>query len=279
VFGLGLALAVSTVFVAAYVFSMAEEARRMSDALAATQIALDREQRASALGSLAAAAAHELGSPLGTIAVIAKELARDLPPGSPLKEDAELLISQSARCRDILAGLAARPEADGGEPFSRLSLPALLEVAAAPHRDGRVRLVLDSAPAEGADATPPVVARSPSALHGLGNLIQNALQFARTEVKVVMRWTDTDIIVRILDDGPGFDPGLLDQLGEPYLSGRAAGREGDASGDGEHMGLGVFIAQNLLGRTGATLRFDNRPEGGAEVMVTWRRPDFEVSAA
>jgi two-component system sensor histidine kinase RegB len=279
VFGLGLALAVSTVFVAAYVFSMAEEARRMSDALAATQMALDREQRVSALGSLAAAAAHELGSPLGTIAVIAKEIARDLPPGSPLKEDAELLISQSARCRDILAGLAARPETDGGAPFSLLALPALIEVAAAPHRSDRVRLVLDGAPAEGAEATPPVVARSPSALHGLGNLIQNAVQFARAEVKVVMRWTDSHIIVTILDDGPGFDPGLLDHLGEPYLSGRAAGREGDAAGDGEHMGLGVFIAQNLLGRTGASLRFDNRPDGGAEVTVTWRRSEFEAPPA
>lgn len=284
VLGLGVALVVSTVFVATYVFSVSEEARRMSDALAASQMALDREQRLSALGGLAAAAAHELGSPLGTIAVIAKEIARDLPPGSPLKEDAELLISQSARCRDILAGLAARPEADGGAPYSLLALPTLIEVAASPYRGDRVRILLDAAPGEGGDAAPPVVARSPSLVHGLGNLIQNAVQFARSEVRVVMRWTDSHISVSILDDGPGFDPGLLEHLGEPYLSSGSAGRASDSvpgqqgeadQGGGDHMGLGVFIAQNLLERTGARLSFGNQLNGGAEVTATWRRADFE----
>lgn len=283
IFGLALALAVSTVFVATYVFSVAEEARRMSDALAATQMALDREQRISALGSLAAAAAHELGSPLGTIAVIAKEIARDLPSDSPLKEDAELLISQSARCRDILAGLAARPEADAGEPFTRLSLPALVEVAASPHRDDRVRLVVDAAPEVGSAESAPVVARSPGVLHGLGNLIQNAIQFARSEVTVAIRWSESHIVISILDDGPGFDPVLLDQLGEPYLSGRSTVRAGDSAaggqGEGEHMGLGVFIAQTLLERSGASLRFANRAEGGAAVTVTWRRAEFDGAVA
>jgi two-component system sensor histidine kinase RegB len=290
VLGLGVALVVSTLFITAYVFSVSEEARRMSDALAATQMALDREQRLSALGGLAAAAAHELGSPLGTIAVIAKELARDLPPGSPLREDAELLISQSARCRDILASLAARPEADGGAPYSLLALPTLIEVAAGPYRGERVRLLLDAAPGDGGDSAPPVVARSPSLIHGLGNLIQNAVQFAHSEVRVVIRWTDTHISVGILDDGPGFDPGLLDHLGEPYLSGGSAGRASDSvagsespgaldsgpGGEGDHMGLGVFIAQNLLERTGARLSFGNQIDSGAEVTATWRRADFEA---
>ncbi len=279
VFGLGVALVVSIVFVAAYVFSVSEEARRMSDALNATQMALDREQRLSALGGLAAAAAHELGSPLGTIAVVAKELARDLPPDSPLKADAELLISQTARCRDILVGLAARPEADGGTPYSRLALPTLVELAAAPYRGERVRVVLEIE--DGSDpAAPPVVPRSPGVLHGLGNLIQNAAQFARSEVRVVMRWTDQRIWVSILDDGPGFDPGLLEHLGEPYLSSGSAGRASDSFGEGDgegaHMGLGVFIAQNLLERTGARLSFDNQLGSGAEVTASWRRADFEA---
>lgn len=278
VLGLGIALAVSTIFVVTYVFSVAAEARRMSDALAAAQIALHREQRLSALGSLAAAAAHELGTPLGTIAVIAKEFARDLPPDSPLREDAELLISQSNRCRDILASLAARPETDGGSPYTRVALPALVEAAAAPHRSDRVSLVFDAAPEHGSAAPAPTLARSPSFLHGLGNLIQNAVQFADAEVLVIVRWDESRIVVKILDDGPGFDPGLLEQLGEPYLSGRPGRRASDAEDNGEHMGLGVFIAQNLLERTGATLSFDNRPEGGAEVTASWRRSELEVPA-
>ena len=263
ILGLALALALALVFFALYVFSVSEEARRMSDALSATQMALSREQRLSALGGLAAAAAHGLGSPLGTIAVIAKELDRDLPPDSPLRPDVELLLSQSQRCRDILAQLATRPEGDAAPPFGPLPLAELVHVAAMPHRIERVNLVIDAGPEGGT----PLVARSPELLHGLANLIQNAIQFARREVRIAIRGSETHIIVRIVDDGPGFDPGLLDHLGEPYLSGRGRGRDGE----GEDMGLGIFIAQTLLEHTGAGLRFANRPTGGAEVEVTWPR--------
>src|SRR5262249_990068 len=178
--GVALALGLSLVFFAVYLFSVSEEARRMSDALSATQMALDREQRLSALGGLAAAAAHGLGSPLGTIAVIARELDRDLPADSPLRPDVELLLSQSERCRDILAQLAARPEGGTGTPSAPVPLGELIEIAALPHRSDRAKLVVEAEPR----ASAPLVARSPELLHGLGNLIQNAIQFARREVRV-----------------------------------------------------------------------------------------------
>lgn len=265
ILGFAVALVVSTLFIGGYVFSVAEEARRMSDALSATQMALGREQRLSAVGGLAAAAAHRLGSPLGTIAVVARELARDLPPDSPLRPDADLLLSQSERCREILASLAARPEPEGGAPDSRLPLPALVEAAAAPHAEGRVALRIERAPE--AMGEPPAVPRSPEILHGLGNLIENAVQFARREARIVVGWDAAHISVVVMDDGPGYDPGLLGHLGEPYLSGGRGGRDGE----GEHMGLGVFIAQTLLERTAASLRFANRPEGGAMAAVRWPR--------
>jgi two-component system sensor histidine kinase RegB len=116
------------------------------------------------------------------------------------------------------------------------------------------------------------VPHSPEIVHGLGNLIQNATEFAASEVRIVIRWDEEHITVRILDDGPGFDPGLLDRLGEPYLSGGVEDRDGKAI----HMGLGVFIAQTLLERTGATLHFGNRAEGGAEVRVVWKRATLEA---
>lgn len=103
VLGTWVALAVGIVFFAIYTWRVAEEARRMSNALTASQLALAREQQFAALGGLAAAAAHELGSPLGTIAVVSGEIARDLPADSPITEDVRLLISETARCRDILA--------------------------------------------------------------------------------------------------------------------------------------------------------------------------------
>jgi two-component system sensor histidine kinase RegB len=264
--GLSLALGFSALFIAGYVFSVAEEARRMSHALSATQMALDRERRLSALGGLAAAAAHELGSPLGTIAVVAREIARDLPPDDPLRPDIDLLLSQSERCREILAGLAARPDADRGVPFDRLPLDALVDAAAAPYRARGVGFRVELQPPAPGTATPALPAR-PELLHGLGTLIENATQFARREVRVAIRWDATQMSIAILDDGPGFDPMMVDRLGEPYLSTGSQGRQGD----GEHMGLGVFIAQNLLERTGASLHFGNRPSGGAEVTVTWPR--------
>ena len=271
IFGLASALGLSVVFIAGYVFSVAEEARRMSGALAASYLALDREQRVSALGALAAAAAHRLGSPLGTIAVIAKALARDLPADSPHWADVDLLLSESERCRTILTELSTRPEA--GEPLQRMPLAALVETAAAPYRAERVRLIIDAGPeADAAHYPAPRAPHSPELVHGLGNLLQNAIEFARSEVRVTVRWSDRRISLEIRDDGPGFAPGLLDHLGEPYLSG---GEEQGRIGTGEPMGLGVFIAQTLLGRTGAQLSFGNGQDGGAEVTIAWNRSALE----
>ena len=117
-FGIWLSLALSAVFIAIYVSSVSEEARQMSDALGATQMALSREQRRAAVGALAAAAAHELGSPLSTIAVVAREIAEEVPKDGLLAEDARLLLAETARCRDILARLATRTEDEGATPFS-----------------------------------------------------------------------------------------------------------------------------------------------------------------
>ena len=125
VVGAWTALVLATAFIALYTWSVAQDARRLRDAVAATQLALAREQQVSAVGALAAAAAHELGSPLATIAVVAKELVRELSPGSPYAEDAALLLSQSDRCSRILAELSQRPEEDGGSPYTRLSISAL----------------------------------------------------------------------------------------------------------------------------------------------------------
>ena len=260
VLALALALGLSVLFIAAYVLSVAEEARRLSDALSATQMALDRERQLSAVGALAAAAAHELGTPLGTIALVAHEIARDLPKASPLATDVELLLSESRRCKEILAELAARPGTDN-QPFGPLPVAALIEIAAAPYRRPEIGFRIE------AEGELPSLPATPELSHGLGTLLQNAFEFTRREVVVKLAADERELKVTISDDGPGFDPALLGQLGEPYLSRGNEGREGQ----GEHMGLGVFIAVTLLGRTGAALRFGNRPAGGGEVVVAWRR--------
>ena len=155
-----------------------------------------------------------------------------------------------------------RPEADRRTPFSELPVSALIEAAAAPHR--REGVVLDlSAAATSGTAPEPRMSHSPELLHGLGNLIQNAVQFARGRVALSAGWDDEFVEVTISDDGPGIPRDILDRLGEPYLSSRST--------EGEHMGLGVFIATTLLERTGAEIEFANRGGGGARVRVRWPR--------
>ncbi len=247
------ALVVAAVFLTAYAGSVAAEARRMSSALAAAQAALAREQRLSAVGALAAATAHELGTPLGTIAVVTREIAREMSPDDPLADDVALLIREVARCRDILAELATSPADAASGPLARPPLAATLETAAAPYLRPDVTLAIG-----GDDVAVPA---RPELAHGLGTLLQNAIQFARSRVDATVTAGPEGVEIVIADDGPGFSMAILDRLGEPYLSGR--------SEKGSSMGLGVFIAVNLLGRTGATVRFANRPEGGALVRVHW----------
>jgi two-component system sensor histidine kinase RegB len=242
----------------------------MSNALAASQLALSREQQLAALGGLAAAAAHELGSPLGTIAVVSREIARDLVPDSPIFDDVELLISETARCRDILAELSksSANRDDRASPFAMLPLHALIEAAAERHQQDHVRFSFSvSQSGNTAEKLEPVVSRSPEIIHGLGNIFQNAVQFARSTVYISTAWDADKITVTIRDDGPGFPSGLIERLGEPYLSSRA--RVGD------HMGLGVFIARTLLQRSGAVITFDNYRTGGAVVDILWSRDQLK----
>ncbi len=262
--GIWVALVVALVFNAAYAWWVAEEARRISTALGATQEALARQQRLAAVGALAAAAAHELGSPLGTIAVVARELVRELPPGSDLAEDAQLLLSESQRCRDILASLSRRSEPEPHTSFAEMPFDALVEQAADPHQRDGIAVIVEAHAPDGSpvETRAPVVRPTPELLHGLGSIIQNAVQFASATVEITVGWDeDGTLSVEVEDDGPGFAPSVLSRLGEPYVSTRA-GRDG-------HMGLGLFIARTLLERTGAELSFANREDGGARVDVRW----------
>ena len=264
--GVWTALCVASAFIAAYIWSVADEARRMSDALAATEASLNRAQNLSALGGLAAAAAHELGSPLATIAVVAKELSREVPEDSPFAEDVALLISQSDRCRDILAGLSQRPDIADHRPLERLSFSVLVTQACEPYRE--IGVAVDIETHSATESAEPEAPETHEFMHGVGNIIQNAVQFARARVVLSLYWDEDIVRLTVRDDGPGFAVPVLASLGEPYISTRG--------GDQGHMGLGVFIAQTLLEAGGAELAFANRD--GAEVVIRWPRDMFERSA-
>jgi two-component system sensor histidine kinase RegB len=262
---------IAIAFIGVYAWQISEETRLLADALTATELALAREQHLSQLDGLAAAAAHELATPLSTITVIAKELERALEPNSPHAEDVHLLREQTQRCRDILGKLTELP-ASGG-PFDRMKLSLLLEEVIAPHRNFGIDIDV-VLPTDRGDE--PVGARNPAILYGLGNLLENAVDFAKSRVEVAARWNAQEVVVTIADDGPGFSPEVKDHIGEPYVTSR--GRR-PVPGDGEPtgLGLGFFIAKTLLERSGATLALANRsaPQTGAVVRVRWGRADFE----
>jgi two-component system sensor histidine kinase RegB len=273
VMGVWLATLLALGFIGVHAWQLTEEARQLADALAATELVLAREQHLSQLDGLAAAAAHELGTPLSTITVIATELERAIEPDSPYADDVSLLREQAQRCRTILAKLTELES--GGEPFDRMPISSLIEEVVAPHRNFGVAINVALAPR---DATEPIVGRNPAILYGLGNLLENAVDFALEQVDVKADWSDDDVAVTITDDGPGFAPEILDRLGEPYVKSHRRRRMNvNADGEAGGLGLGFFIAKTLLERSGATLAFENRaaPERGAVLRVRWGRGDFE----
>lgn len=285
--GVWVALVSGAIFFALYAQRIAKEARQMSDALAATEAVLMREKSMSALDGLAAAAAHELGTPLSTIAVVAKELQRELPDDNPHSEDLALLRAQADRCKDILARLSAGSD-EPDAMFMRVPLTQLLEEVAEPHRVFDIEIDIDAHAAEGQDqgsagAIEPVSVRNPGILYGLGNIIENAADFADARVDITAQWDDEQVSITISDDGPGFALQVRERLGEPYVTTRPAGHHGrdQRSEDGHGMGLGFFIAKTLLERTGARLTFENQPipERGAVVSIVWPREDFEVGTS
>lgn len=281
--GMWAAIMSGVVFSAIYAGRIADEARQMSAALSATEMVLAREQRLSALDGLAAAAAHELGTPLATIALVAKELKRELPLEGSHKDDIDLLISQTARCREILARLSSR-EAQTDEMYQRTRILVMIEDLIAPLRGSDVVIAVTSTAdlEERAAENEPVLRRNPAIAYGLGNLLENAVDFADTRVEVDARWTPSQVSITVRDDGPGFHQNIFDRLGDPFVTSRPGyGEETGEPGRHEGMGLGFFIAKTLLERTGASVSLANRlaPEHGAVVHVVWPRGVIDLERA
>jgi two-component system sensor histidine kinase RegB len=254
-----------------YAFQVTEEARKLSDALAATELVLTREQHLTQLDGLAAAAAHELGTPLSTIFLISRELENTVKDNQ-LAGDLKTLREQAQRCRDILGKITQLSST--GAPFDRMKLSTLIEELVAPHRDFGVAIKVRLAVA----ATPePVGARNPAILYGVGNILENAVDFANQAVEVNAWWNTETVEIVISDDGPGIAPDMLNRIGEPYLSRRRDADE--AQNERSGLGLGVFIARTLLERTGAKVSFTNRvfPDHGAVVHIAWPRAVFEAA--
>tara|TARA_Y100001958_G_C21234813_1_gene561006 strand:+ start:1308 stop:2669 length:1362 start_codon:yes stop_codon:yes gene_type:complete len=280
--GMWVALLLAMVFIPTYVWGVSREGRRMSAALTATRSVLAREQRLSALDGLAAAAAHQLGTPLGTIVLVSGELAGrdDLPEG--LREDVALMREEALRCRDILAELV-NEESD--PVVAQTSLRGLMEEAALEAGPHNKDIIISCRP-NGLLATgEPQLLRQPELIYGLGNLIENAAEFATNSVYVAATYSAQQIVLEVADDGPGFASDIMSHLGEPYTSSRSS--RGGQRDDEFGLGLGFFIARTLLQRSGASVSarnlkttelVDGAMPGGACVRIEWSRGRLETSA-
>lgn len=266
VVGIWTAILLGLSFTSVFAYRIAEEARQLGNALAATELVLAREQHLSQLDGLAAAAAHELGTPLATIRLVVKELAREAAPDSPIADDIALLRDEVERCRVILSKLTSLGDDNAAGFFATMSLGHLLEEVAGPDRALDVEIEVKRA----GDGPEPLCLRSPGLIYGLGNLLDNASDFAEAKVLMTARWSDESVSIEIQDDGPGFAPEVLLRIGEPYVTTRGRGRDGEGSG----LGLGLFIAKTLIERSGGQLTLLNSGSG-AVARIVWPRDDFE----
>lgn len=264
------AFALSAAFVTFYAHRVAEEARLSASALNAAEIVLARAQHLFQIEGLAAAAAHELGTPLATIALVAREWAAAPPSGEAFEEDLRLVEQSVEKCRSILGKLSA-PSSLAGQPQLEVTSPMeLAEIAAAPHRLQGAAIAVEG------DGTglPPHCPRSAGMLYGLGSLIENAVAFAENSVAIRANWSRSTVKITIADDGAGFPANILARAGEPYLSQRDGARRNEGTSG---LGLGLFIARSLLERSGATVEYANAapPAHGAVATVRWPRAAYE----
>jgi two-component system sensor histidine kinase RegB len=276
VLGIWIAIVLGISFTAVYAWRVAAEARDLATALAATELVLAREQHLSQLDGLAAAAAHELGTPLATIALVVKEMAGLAPKEGPIAEDLVILREQVERCRGILGKITSL-ETEAGGPLEELTLSHLIEDVAGPQRPFGVPIDVTCA-GEGAE---PVCRRNPGLIYGFANIVDNALDFAGETVRIEASWDAESVRIVVRDDGPGFAPEILLRIGEPYVTTRGAGRRGGADDMQSGLGLGLFIAKTLIERTGASVTLGNAapPERGAVATIVWPRAAFSRDVA
>jgi len=270
-FGIWAGIVCGVSFIAAYTNRVAHEARQLADALSATELVLARETHITALDGLAAAAAHELGTPLATIALAGKEALSDLSDPDSVREDLELIAEQTARCRAILQKLRNLNSAEN--PFSELTASDLVAEVVEPQRFFGIDIDMSKK----GEGDQPLLARNAGLIYGLGNFIENAVDFAEHKVFIEVLWNKDEISINIKDDGPGFAPEMLVRLGEPYLTTRPKDFIDHDPTEPGGLGLGVFIAKTLLERSGAQVSFANiSASGNACVNIRWPRQVIEI---
>ena len=228
-----------------------------------------KENELISLGGQAAAAAHSLGTPLSTILLTTKELQKEYGKNKKIKNDLDLLVSQSNRCSEILKKLTLNPRIEDEFFDNEISLDNYIKEIVRSYKEisGKKFLInLDEFNNKVKSS------KSPEIVYGLRNFIGNANKFSNKKIEIILSSNSKETEIIIKDDGPGFPKDLIDKerLGEPYI------RTKDHKNISKYgLGLGTFIGKTLLERNFAKISFHNSSIGGAEVKIKWTNKDLK----
>ena len=257
-YGLTLSLIISLIFISIYVYLFANSSRRISEALSQTRSTLENQKKISEIGSLSAAAVHELSTPLNTIFLVLNDLREEesVKNNNNIKKEVDLLKSQAERCRNILLTLSKNPENLKDNFFDKTTISNLVKINFDKFNNRNISLEINLM----SNQDEPLILFKDELVYGIGNIIQNAIQHAISKIIINIFWNQKDFIIIVSDDGIGFTDETFDQIGQPYISKQKNG-----------MGLGIFIAKNLIENIGGSISFKNINDNGASVEIKIKR--------
>ena len=256
--GMWIGFVVSTVIVAIFIARIGQNLRDYDQAIASVREQALESERMLALGTLATSAAHELGTPLATMAVVAKELTQDYAAQPELLQQLSLMQKQIARCKEILSSITRNAGLARAEAGAGLPLAAFISEALQRWRDTRPATELVVGMPQ--DAASPQVSMDRTLSQALLNLLDNAADESPARILFDAHWTDKLLTLHIRDFGKGLSLEAKQKIGTPFFSSKQA--------DG--MGLGVYLTQTTLARYDGELSFNNHAEGG--VLTTVKLP-------
>ena len=252
-FGLVSSLIITVIFIAIYVYLFASSSRNISNALSVSKLQILNQKKITEVGSLSAAAAHELGTPLNTIFLILNDLLKEkkLIDDKNIQKDIMLLKSQAERCKEILQKLSKNPLKLKDKFLDKVKITDLININFEKFNKNK-KLNIKKIPI----IEEPEIIFKDEIMYALGNIIQNAIFHSKEFVTVELNYFKSNVKIIITDDGSGFSKDIIDKLGEPYISKNTAG-----------MGLGIFISKNLIENMGGKLNLYNSKEENAVVEI------------
>ncbi len=266
IFGLALALCTAIVFLAIYSQRLAIESSQRNEAFNVLQQIFLREQELRSLGGLAAAAAHELGTPLNTISLVAKELKKELGSNKKFNQDLDLLISQSQRCGEILKQISRNPHAEKVDKFlDKASFKIIVHEIIDSFKDLSKKKIIINEEEYKKDY---LITKKIEIIYSLKNIIDNALKFSSNKIMISLVSNEDELRIKVEDDGVGFSNQILGFLGDPYIKSKSL------DNNSEGLGLGIFIAKIFLERLSAVINFYNLENKGAGVDIFWKKKDL-----